>query len=67
MDIQNHFRVVDQPQLHHFRNADFGKFFLGHVPEFIPFVYEIFQADPDRVLQILDHIRGPVVVNLEAP
>ena len=39
--------------------------FVGHVPELVGFVAEVFQADPD-LRWIGDHVRAPVVEDLQA-
>ena len=41
------------------------KILIGHGPEGIPFLAEVFQADPQGVEGIPDQIRGPVVENLQ--
>jgi len=65
MGIHDIVRRVDQPHVYDFIDGEFGEFFVGHTPVFISLEAEIFQADPDSMLQILDHIGGPVVVDLE--
>lgn len=43
------------------------KILIGHGPEGVPFLAEVFQADPQGVEGIPDQIRGPVVENLQPP
>ena len=41
------------------------EFILVDLPELIAFVREVFHADPDGILKVFDHVRRPVVENLE--
>ena len=39
----------------------------GHRPQPIPLGTEILKSDPDVFLNVVDHVRGPVVEDLDAP
>ena len=65
MGIQYHIRAVNEAQIHHFLYTECGELLFRHIPELVTFIDEIFQTDPDCILQIFDHVRRPVVVNLE--
>ena len=65
MGVQHVFGGIDEPHLHDLVHREPGELFVRHVPEGIALRTEIFQTDPDGVIQIHHHIGGPVVVNLE--
>ncbi len=66
MGVKHVVRGCDQPELDHLLNSERREILVLHVPVFITFLNEVLEAHPNRILYILDHIRRPVIVNLES-
>ena len=45
--------------------AKLGGFLVGHVPEGVAFLAEVFETDPHGVVDVLDQVRAPVVEDLQ--
>ena len=65
MSIKDIGFAVDHAHLDDLVHCKIREFLIGHIPELITFIAEVFQTDPYGMLEIDNHVRGPVVVNLE--
>ena len=65
MRIKHVILAVDHAHFDDLVHSKVRKLLIGHIPELIAFVAEVFQTDPYGMLEIDNHVRRPVVVNLE--
>ena len=65
MGVEDILRAVDDTHAGQFGNGELGGLGVGHVPEIVTLVAEVFEADPDGIVDILDEVGAPVVEDLE--
>ena len=65
MRIKHVILAVDHAHFDDLVHSKVRKLLIGHIPELIAFVTEVFKTDPYGMLEIDNHVRRPVVVNLE--
>ena len=65
MGVEDILRAVDDTHAGQFGNGELGGLGVGHVPEIVTLVAEVFEADPDGIVDILDKVGAPVVEDLE--